>query len=597
MTRNITIAANASPPNLRPEDASTNAAAKERSQPPASTQALKDQVSTDATAALPFQRLRRNADALPEKQDKNDWAGLQDFAAVPIADAEKYFTCFQEARKFAKDSPILSKDPRATVAAAQLHRSKAASRPEQHEAAQSAAKTSVQARIRKTAISAEGQKRFFEDYAARNGYPSAEVSPIDDETFLQNWQMLRSGAMKEKDFIAPLMSVPREQRLSVALNLARLVAREHLIEFREFENENLERLDNEMNDARDALRESTPGSAEEKRLIAKLNNLGAAYEAEISTLTDDGIKTGSEALERLLGPGMESTYKRQSARLSWTPCDDWNEVDNIVSVFKDACEAYNAQTELRKKGLLMQNGVMQDSALPLLGMPLELRGDPLAKSVHSHAQQNFLESHGLAEPQTLSGKAWQALKVIGAALGYTFGLGWFFSSVHDALMPTLSQQERLRLANEHADKAVLNFLQDHNRRLAEEWVKDQYSKSAPSGPDGLHYDANDPHGLFAAILNPRNEEPSNDFFTREKLIEDVNGQLYLAAKSDILTTKEKLAATLNIPVTDNSIIIDDEDYSYLQTIARSIVDGIAVGLHWSAQQHQPSANAPKIQHL
>ena len=557
-------------------------------------EALQGRISTDAAAAQPFQRFRRNADALIEPQDYGAEASLQDFAAVPTDDAQKYFTCFQEARKFAKASPIIAKDPRTAVAAAQLNRSKAASRPEQNEAAQGAAKTSVQARIRKTAISAEDQKGFFEDYAARNGYHTAKA-PIDDETLLESWKQFRSGAMKEKDFIAPLKDLPKEQRVSLALNLARLVAQDHFKYSRAFEDETLEGLDNEIDNTRLALRQSKPGSAEEKSLLAKLNTLSAAYEAEINMLTKEGVAAGSEALERLLGPGVENTYNRQSARLSWTPCDDWNEVDNIISVFKDACEAYNAQTQLRKEGLLRQNGAMKDSALPLLGMPLELRGDPLAKNVHSHAQQNFLESHGLVEPQTLSGKAWQALKVIGAALGYVFRLGWLFPSVHDALMPTLSQQERLRLANEHADKAVLTFLQNHNRRLAEEWVKDQYSKSAPSGPDGLHYDANDPHGLFAAILNPRIEEPFNDFFTREKLIEDVNEQLYLAAKSDVLTAKEKLAATLNVPVTDNSIIIDDEDYSYLPTIAGSIVDGIAAGLHWSTQQRQPSVNAPKVQ--
>ena len=482
-----------------------------------------------------------------------------------------------------------------------MHRSKATAQPTQSEAGQGAAKTSVHARLQKTVISPEGQKRFFEDYAARNGYPSAEAPPIDDETLLQNWRLFRSGALEESDFIAPLMFVPMEQRVSVALNLARLIARDHAKDYQPFKIEALERferldsLDNEIDDVQFALSNATPGSAEEKRLTAKLNNLSAAYDAEISMLTTDSVEAGKWALYHLLRLAPENAPKRKSGQASWNPCDTSEDVTNIITVFHDACSAYNAQTQLRKEGLLMQNGAMKDSALPLLGMPLELRGDPLAKNVHSHAQQNFLESHGLAEPQTLSGKAWQALKVIGAALGYAFGLGWLLSSVHDALLPTLSQQERLRLANEHADKAVLTFLQNHNRRLAEEWVKDQYSKSAPSGPDGLHYDANDPHGLFAAILNPRIEEPFNDFFTREKLIEDVNEQLYLAAKSDVLTAKEKLAATLNVPVTDNSIIIDDEDYSYLPTIAGSIVDGIAAGLHWSTQQRQPSVNAPKVQ--
>ena len=564
-------------------------------------EALQGRVSTDAAAAQPFQRSRRNADALMEPQNNDAGAALQDFAAVPVADTEKYFTSFVDARKFAKTAPIISKDPGEALAAAQLHRSKLTAQPQPREDKPSAAKTSVQARLQKTIISPEGQQRFFEEYAARNGYPASEATPIDGETLLQNWQLFRSGELSEKDFIAPLMSVPTEQRVSVALNLAGLVAREHLIESREFENTTLERLDNEMNDAQHALRESTPGSAEEKRLIAKLNNLDAAYKAEISTLTDDGIKAGKEALERLLGPAAENAPKRQRPRLSWTPCDNWNEVDDIAALFEDTCKAYNAQTELRKEELLTQHTGMNNNALPLLSMPMELRDGALAKNVHKEAQQNFLESHGFAEPQTRGGKVWRALKVVGAAIGYyAFGLGWFFSSVHDALLPIFSQQERLRLASEHADKTLITFLQNHNRRLAEEWVKDQYSKPAPSWPHDLHIDANDPHGLFAAVLNPGNQELSNNFMAREKLIEDVRGQLYLAARSDVLTAREKHAATMGVPLTDKNITVADEGYltdaPYLHKMAESIVDGIAAGLQWSAQQRQISANAPKVQH-
>ena len=564
-------------------------------------EALQGRISTDAAAAQPFQRFRRNADALIEPQDNGAEASLQDFAAVPTDDAQKYFTCFVDARNFAKTAPIISKDSRDTLAAAQLHRSKATAQPKQSEAEQGVAKTSVHARLQKTVISPEGQKRFFEDYAARNGYPSAEAPPIDDETLLQNWQLFRSGELKENDFIAPLMFVPMEQRVSVALNLARLVARAHYIESRVFENETLARLDDEIDDAKLALNGSTPGSAEEKRLIAKLNNLDAAYQAEISTLTDDGIAAGWEALERLLGPAAENAPKRQSARLSWTPCQDWSEVDDAVALFQNACDAYNAQTALRKEELLTQQDGMKDSALPLLGMPLELRDGVLARNVHSQAQQNFLESHGLAEPQSRGEKVWQAVKVVGAALGYVFGLAWIFPSVRDALLPTLSQQERTRLAHEHADKTLLTFLEDHNRRLAEEWVKDQYSKPLMGGAGDLQNDVNDAHGLFAAILNPCEQELSNDFMAREKLVEDVKGQLYLAAKSDVLSAQEKRAATLNIPLTDKNVTVADEDYltdaSYLQIMAESIVDGMAAGLHWSARQHQDSFSSPTVEEV
>ncbi|MEM8985346.1 MAG: hypothetical protein AAGC95_01360 [Pseudomonadota bacterium] len=529
-----------------------------------------------------------------DPQDKHGWSEVQDFAAVPTHDAEKYFTCFTDARKFAKNVQTLPQDPKAAVAAAQLHRSKASAQPEQNEAAQDVAKTSAQARMRQAAISPEGQKRFFEDYAAHNGYPSSQTH-IDDDMLLDSWRQFRSGALKENDFIAPLMSVPKEQRVSVALNLARLVARDQFKNSREFENETLNDLADEIDKAKRAFGKSVPGSTEEKSITAKLNNLSVAYDAEMSTLTDAGVAAGSEALEKLLGLPPENAPKRPSARLSWSPCQDWNEVDKVISVFRGACKAYNAQTEFRQEDLLVQNGVMKDSALPMLGMPLALRGDALAKNVHRQAQQNFLESHGFAEPQSRAEQAWRAVKAVGAALGYVFGLGWIIPSVRDALLPAFSQKERTRLANAHADKTLLTFLQSQNRRLAEEWVKEQYSKPALGASDDIHNDATDPHGLFAAILNPRDQELSNDFIAREKLIEDVKGQLYLAAKNDIRAEKEKRAATLNVPISDQSVIIDNEDYlteaSYLQKIAESIVDGIAAGLQWSAQQRQlPSSH-------
>ena len=585
MTKDSSIIAKAPPPSAPVASAQ---AAVNASQHTSNVDSLRRRISTNNAAAQPFQRPQRHTGAfIGSPRNSTDWSALQDFTACPSVDTEKYFTCFTDARRFAKNAPTIPNDPRETLAAAQLHRSEASAQLEQNAAAQGVANTSALVRMQKVAVSAEYQKRFFEDYAARNGYAPVET-PINDETLLEAWKQFKHGDLTEREFFALLNDVPREQRVSVALNLTRLVASDHLKDYRVDAERSLGRLDEQINETQNALDEARPGSAEEKSLTAKLNNLRAAYDAKISIFTTDGMEAGKEALEDLLRPAPQNTPNRQGNQASWNPCENWDDVDNIIAVFHDACEDYNAQTELRTNEMSKQQDAMRDSALPLLSMPLELRDGALAKSVHREAQQNFLESHGLAEPQTRAGKVWRALKVVGAALGYVFGLGWLLSSVHDALLPTLSQQERMRLASEHADRTLWAFLQNRNRTLAEEWVKDQYSNPSASGADGLWNPSNDPHGLFAAILNPSAQAESNDFMAREKLIRDVTDQLHHAAQSDILAEKEKLAATLGVPLTDESVVVADEDYLtdglYLQEIARSIVDGVAAGLQWSAQQ-------------
>ncbi|MEM9617998.1 MAG: hypothetical protein AAF936_08570 [Pseudomonadota bacterium] len=500
---------------------------------------LHGQISAETAAAQPFQQPQHGANPAVGSADNNANAlAPQDFAASLPAETEKYFTCFMEARKFAKNMPTIPYDPKMTLAAARLRRSQAAVQTEQNAAAQGFHKTSVQARAQKAAILPNDQRRFFEEFAARSGYETAETS-IDDETLLRNWKQYCSGELNKSEFIAPFRNLPEEQRYSIALNLARLVA---LDQSRDFPDE-----------------------------------------ADPFLLKDEAITNGGFVIETLFALPVKGAPSRQNAFRSWNPCKDEKDLDNISAVFYDACVAYNTRTEpltqlLEKK-----------SALPLLGMPLELRGGALARKVHNQEQQKFLKSSGLAEPETLGELAVRALKSIGVILSFPFIIPWFFSSYRAFAWPILSSDERDRLANEYATQKQLPVLTRENRRLAEEWVKNMYSNAVSNRAGGLQNEPHDPHGLFAAILNPDETSLTSDFLARNKLVEDVKEQLYLAAQCDIL------AAQTNAPPTDLRTTIDGDAYlkdpSYLQAIAESIVDGMVAGLQWSAQQHRNALNS------
>lgn len=595
MTDELTI----SPQGVAPQSPSVKVAT-ETSESTSATTSLRGQIQSGSVAAHPFHSSLNEPPAQSASESNTeDWRVPGDFIDCPTAHAEKYFTYFTEARKFARDPANGGRSPEETIANARFNRSAASVLSKENAKTQGMAETSVYARMQKALLDPDYQKTFFGEFTGRAGY-EADLAAIDDEALFENWQRLQTGKITEKEFFEPLNKLPKKQRIAFALNLARVIASRCTEENLFFEDESVASLNLEITKTESALENAPSASGTQKTLNAELENMQNLYAAKTSILTPDGIDNGRNVLETLLALPPDDAPDRPSARLSWNPCESWKEVDDVISLFEDCCVAYNMQTASRTDELRKERVFMKDSALPLLGMPLELRGGKLAEKVRTAATQDYLEQNGLSEPKTFGEHALRAAKVCGIAVltAITCGLVWSSAGFREVVLPIFSREKRERMAQEHADERQLSVLRNQNRKLAKDWVVSQHDIS--SGGNNLpSLDViNDPHGLFAAIANPLLQNTENDFLAHERLVEDVSGQLYLAAKRDILVAKEHLADLLQVPLSDPRVFIENEDYltdaAYLNDMARSIVNGIAEGLHWSMQQQQDRRNAQEV---
>lgn len=570
-TKLITAKGATTPDSTRTAQASAQTA--ERSHVGA---ALRGQLSSDQSEVYPFQRSRRDARAGSISQDSSsNWLASQDFITCPVEETKIYFTRFEEVRAFAKTVPTIEKTPEKALADANYRRSIALRQTKERAAKQGIAPTSAHARMLRTAVTEEHQKAFFDNRMARAGYRPVKAN-IDEKTLLQNWRRFENKQITEQEFFNEFKKFSQDQQVALAFNLARAIARHYSQEWSALENEELDKLQRKITYLKTTIQETAPDKTTKTRLGAELNQAKTEYEAFSSILLERAVKKGEHALERILTPQLGQ-----------------QELGDVTDLFKNTCTEYNSLIDCRITEVLLQHNGIKDSTLPLLGMPLELRHGALAKKVHARAKENFLSSHGWPTPKTPGERILRATKVVGAVLSMIVPplfFAWMVKSYRDFNWPLVNIDRRMQLATEHADRHLATFLKNHNRNLAEEWVKDQYMTKPFERMADSQNAGNDPYGLFAAFLNPRSEGKTEDAEARQKLIEDVMHQLIVAESSDKLAAREKRAAQLNASVSDiRTITLDEDDpleTSYLMTIAESIVDGIAAGLHWSAQQQQ-----------
>ncbi len=526
-----------------------------------------------------------------------DWRKKGEFAACETADVERYFNLFSQTRRAAQNGAGRDLSPEETIADAWEHRNVMSDLSKQEAKERGIAETSIHARMQNAKIGPEYQKTFFEDFVTRAGHEAGPVTD-DDEVLFDRWQQLERGTLSEEAFFAPLENQSRDEKVAFAVNLARVVARHHSEKHAPEEDHSIGHLEGNIKFKEKLVKSPLLTSVEEKNHRAELHGMRELYTVETSILAHEAIGKGTEVLEKLLAPPPENEWVQPSERLSWNPCDDWDDVDSVCSTFENACTAYNAQVSARTGELRKQERLLKDSALPLLGMPMELRGNHLAENFRTQTAEAVLAEKGLATPKTIGEKAIWGAKVIGVGLLTAASLGfmWISPRVQNAFGPLFSREMREQIANEHAEKEQIAFLRDRNHALAKDWVIRQYSTptSGNDAPDSAS--RNDPHRLLAAIANPLLEGGENDFLAHESLVNDVTNQLYLAAGSDVLTAKEGIASVFNVSTTDPRAQLENQAYltdqGYLKQIARGIVDGMVEGLHQVTQndqtRHQPS---------
>lgn len=354
-------------------------------------------------------------------------------------------------------------------------------------------------------------------------------------------------------------------------------------------------------------KEKSPGAetivstqSKARNLDARLAGTKALYEGQMSVLSDDSIDAGIELLAKLLEPPPGNvTAQDQSARQRWTPCKEWSEVNEIVRLFKNTCISYNDLAEARNEALQNQNLQMNDTYLPRLGMPLELRSGVMADEERTKAAAKFAEENGWGENNSWGSRLKQfghfSLSVLGT--GLTLGFSYFLSPTWRHYVKShCSTSYRMKQTERHADLAQTQALKSENRKLAKEWVLKQHMTQSASLDTQPVQTAYDPTGLLTAFAH------NSD---RAQLVKNVVKQLELAAQGDILAAKEQLAKDRGVTVKGENVEVPNEDYLldpvFLREIAEGIVDGLSEGLDeirlQEKQLRQVSLRRPQLANI
>ncbi|MEM9617987.1 MAG: hypothetical protein AAF936_08515 [Pseudomonadota bacterium] len=459
------------------------------------------------------------------------------------------------------------------------------------------AENSPLARMNTVAAPRGMQRKFFHDHARASKFISADVQ-YDDKTLKELLEL------EKQEAVGRIGGYTRSERGFFALERARLAASG--VSLKQYQTYK-EVEDQKTDDQKAGDQKAELPKDEDQTAMAHLYELdkhnefmknfrhetltqqmgAAADHAEgsldfrdgLNRFTNKGIEAGVRELEFFLDPTHDAN----------SHFGDLKERQKIVQGFRDACKAYNGVIDDRIAARHAQFEKLHDTPLRHLGLPVELRGDAHAKGLLVKARHSIEVQKGWAPDNSfgswLKGVAKDFLAVAGRYL--TLGILPLVSSrFRNFANSRLSYDYRMSRIEGGSRQEQARELRIYNRKLAENWVKEQYKID----PDtkiraGAHIEKlDDPHGLFSAIQN----------FSRDEIVDGVKTQLRLSAESTLLADREAKAKALReakqrgVDPGDTDKEVANQDYYiddfYLSQVAEGIVDGMSDGLYEALNQ-------------
>ncbi|MEM8985347.1 MAG: hypothetical protein AAGC95_01365 [Pseudomonadota bacterium] len=480
--------------------------------------------------------------------------------------------------------------------------------------------------------------------------PNSYGRILDDELYAQ-WHALNGGKISAAEFFRHRAGQTREERIAFALNLARLIASRDSVRLGPILSDSLNSVSQQYDDYTKRLSQAPtprtglspiPNGAPASSQSTKTNNIENGFpdfetanlninrletgginlredrsvssksianspiedtpnalaakqidaqelrDVKLLELHDDPIENAQKTLRNLLKPSTDNTDQLGGAeRVNWSPCRNDNEVQEVINLFTSMCNTYRPLVDARVEAVEKNRIAMRNGALPRLGMAVELRGGKLANSIRNDAAEDFINEKGWHTEKTFK----NFLKDVLAGVAKLFRLKYLSPRIKDFINSRYSTDYRIEQIEGHANLRQTNELKEKNRALAKKWVTDTFK-------------GDDEYGRPKSLVNNANELTKHYGgwdVKDEDLVAEITKQLELATKADILITKEREAMRLGLPVNHPAVQVPDEDYlldeSFLNEMARGIIEGVSEGLHEAGLPLEtPSAsNSPIVE--
>ncbi|MEM9617999.1 MAG: hypothetical protein AAF936_08575 [Pseudomonadota bacterium] len=475
------------------------------------------------------------------------------------------------------------------------------------------------------------QREHFIVHAEKKGYRLAKseqrLPPItedsigapgvaQDNLLYDEWRALQKGDMTPEDFYGHRSDQTREERIAFALNLGRVLASRLSHDIGPIISNSLNSVSHQVDAHTRALsRMATPqaspippvagDNAESNgpvdgfsdidtesvmaglpdssgrssapsiydRIAAEQMDAQELRDVKLLELYDDPIAEAKVVLWKLLSPSTDDDDNLGGpARLRWSPCQNNEEVTEVVELFDEMCTVNNSLAEARAEFVYDKQNVMSKGALPLLGIPVELRGSKRAIAIRNDAAKEFSEVRAWHTENT----AKNILLDIAVFFGnfFTFGLPLLHPRWRNFCKLRVLPSYRLAEIESLANTRLTSVLKEQNRQWAEQWVTEQFA-------------GRDEYGRLKSEVN--NAAALTDHYgnwdvKNNELIEEIKAQLELKVKADILSANETEAMKIGAPLDHKNVRMPENEYLYrldpvfLRDMAKSIVEGVSAGL-------------------